>query len=211
MKKTDEAKHAEPEQNILTRMIRSIDRALASEPKAVGWEATARAILENRGGQEVIITSDERQRLRGFQEQHATIERVICTHTYIEAKAAWVAHNEKLAKAVQGESLHAEDGWSRENWETCYATKLEAAKSDRCRIDKLSLPVAQAVAERFCAEATRLIEEHEESERFFHDQFGIPYSPSPASWRSAASFALPAVALKNLSTAILVQRRCFPT
>jgi hypothetical protein len=164
--------------SILTRIARAIDRALASEPKRTGWELTAFMILDACGGQGLITSPSGLEKLRAWQQQHDRATSILNSHTHEAAYEAWQKHSATLGPAIQSETLHEQDGWSREDWEQDYQQKINAASADLQRICKESVTRCQAISERFVAAATRFTDRRQDSERNSHDHFGIPYTPS---------------------------------
>src|SRR4051794_17505923 len=78
-----------------------------------------------------------------------------------------------------GEPHHADDFWSREDFEVDYTEKIAAAKDQLRLISKDGAPVATKIIERFIplCSAAALAQGQREAEEFKH--WGLPYSPSP--------------------------------
>jgi len=167
-----------PPASILTYLVRAIDRAMSASPKRDSWAQTCYALLDTSGGMQLVCGQKTFQKLHDWQTAYDNCISAINAHTSIEAKKAWLENSKALASAISAGTLAQHDGWTLEDWEQDYDSKVRAAHGEMQRIYSEALPACQEICSRFVAVANRKAEYLETNERERHENFGVPYAPS---------------------------------
>lgn len=162
--------------NILTRIVRAIDRALEAGKRAP-HEQACYIILDTTGGQRLILDPSEKAKLIDWQKQHDALIQFIQKTTRKDSHLAFELHQKAVAKSIHaGTTIEAK---SVEAFEKDFEAKMEAAKLDLKRIYKECHPLAVDIGYRFNALAVKRVNDLEASERYKYENYGLPYSPSP--------------------------------
>jgi hypothetical protein len=167
-----------PPANILTYLVRAIDRALSANPKRDGWAQTCYMLLDTSGGMQLVCSSGTFSKLRDFEAGHQRCIEVVNSHTQDAARDAWMQNTAQIQSAIGTGTLAQHEGWTRADYEEDFDSKVRAAHAEQARIYLEALPACQSICERFVAVANRKAEYLETNERERHESFGVPYAPS---------------------------------
>jgi hypothetical protein len=163
-------------ENLLKRLVRAIDRAIAADPKRTGWELQCFMLLQSCGGHRCICNSADYAKLVDWQKQHDRINEWINSRTHNDAVADFEAHQGKMATAIHKGSVEDETGATLQHFQDSLQMKLDASKRDLQRIYLECQPMCEDFAGRFVALAEQRVNGMEKEERSKHDYFGIPYA-----------------------------------
>jgi len=167
-----------PPANILTYLVRAIDRALSANPKRDSWAQTCYTLLDTSGGMQLVCSQKTFQKLRDWEAGHQRCIEVVNSHTQDAARDAWMQNTAQIQSAIGTGTLAQHEGWTRADYEEDFDSKVRAAHAEQARIYLEALPACQAICERFVAVANRKAEYLETNERERHENFGVPYAPS---------------------------------
>jgi hypothetical protein len=165
-----------PPANILKQFVRAIDRALADDPKRTGWALTCYALLRSQGGQRLVINPADVAKLAEWQRQHDKAMKVADKHGADAAKAAWVAHIEKMGAAIQADELGNHTPKTLEDWEAEFEQKQLAAQAEMNRIYLECQPACEVFTQRLLDLVGKHVDNLESGERRKHSDYGVEYS-----------------------------------
>jgi hypothetical protein len=169
------APHSAPDSpNLLTRLARAIDRALAERPKLTGWALTCHMILDSQGGPGLLCGPKVLEKFRAWQARYDNAVATINSHTKLAARDAWIAHGATLADAIGSGKIEDHQGRTREDFETDFDAKVRASHEEMRRVYLECLPWCREIFDRFSEIATRRVEAMETHEREQHEDYGVP-------------------------------------
>jgi len=167
------------EPGFLEKLGTVISRVLAVAPRLRGYDLTARAILESIGGQNLVISRAEFDRLKAFQIQHDRCTAAVNSLHEAGAKEAWLKHMASLAASISDGKVDQVAGRPLSDFVLDYEQRGQAARNERTKIYLASLPECRVICGRFISLAEKKIATMESFDRRQHSQFGVGYSPSP--------------------------------
>jgi hypothetical protein len=167
-------------ENILTRIVRAIDRAMSAEPKRTGPALTFAMILDSAGGQDHYVSPSALAQFRAWQKLHDLNLDILLNTSPQTAKAAWMKHQEFLQSAIHAETVSEQTGHSYEDFEKSHEQKIAAAKENMQKIYRDMWPLCSTVAARCIEVAEAQVKKLEASERARHEWYGVPFSAPSA-------------------------------
>lgn len=166
--------------NIITKLVRAIDRAMSAEPKRTGHARIMAMILDASGGQAKYVSPAALKQLREWQRLYDLNLKLLTGTDFQTSKTAWLSHAESLGKSIHDETHHELTGYTLEDFKKSHEAKLEAARVNLQKIYHEAFPLCSTVAERCIAAAAAYTQQHEEHDRERHEWFGVAYSGQSA-------------------------------
>lgn len=156
-----------------------LDEVLCKPVPVSGETLTAIVTIAKQRGVE-ILTPDERKTIEALLPRWKNCHNTVNAHTVYAAKDAWLAHQQRMADRIAaGASVtDKEDGWSRQDWEEDYRSKMQAAKLGGAKIVGEAIATAAPAFDRFSKFCEDFAIEQEAGEISVCENLKIPYSPS---------------------------------
>jgi hypothetical protein len=178
-----------PRLNILTRLVRAIDRALASDTKRTGHALIIHMILDTEGGQETFIGKSDLDTLRAWQARY---DRNLNFMLNARPDTDWLNHQKDVRDGIESEitgDLHA---MSRDEFTKAHMERVEAARLNLEAIYQECFPLCSAIAYLAIEIAEKKVRGREKREREECAYYGVTNAGPSAivqSWRAAIQFA----------------------
>jgi hypothetical protein len=156
-----------------------LDQAL-QKPVPVSAETFAAIVRIARDKGVVLLLPDERSAYEKALPRWKNSFDAVNRHTYIEAKAAWLSHQQKMADRIAAGHpvTDKEDGWTRDDWNEDYRSKMSAAKMAGTQVVGEIVQIVKPAFDRFEKFCEDFAIEQEVGEMSVSESLCIPYSPS---------------------------------
>ena len=179
-------------ENILTRIVRAIDRAMSAETKRTGPALAFARLIDSAGGQDHFVSPSALAQFRAWQKLHDLNLDVLLNTSPQTAKIAWMKHQEVLQDSIHAETIGEQTGHSYEDFEKSHEQKIAAAKENLQKIYCDCYPLCSTVAARCIEVAEAQTKKRETYEREQHEWYGVTF-PGPSAivrtFREAISMA----------------------